>query len=159
MFRFALSISRKRNGFSLVEAVLSITLLLVTALMFAATAPVASRAATINGEYSQAVSFCQHKIDQCRQMGYGRLTYSDFYNTGMIDANPTSAPFSFTSIDNLDDSNLAQVTGTINVTTPATSLVTGANYKEVTVTVTWVSGTFKRKTNSVSLVAEIMQSE
>ena len=159
MFRSISRISKDNTGFSLLEAVLSIGLFLLTALMFGATAPIASRATTINSEYDQAVSFCQHKIDECRQLGYGRLDYADFISIPMIDASPSTAPFSFTAIDNLSTSKLAQVTGTLNVTTPAAPLVTGALYKEVTVTVTWVSGTFAKRTNTVSLVAEIMQSE
>ena len=54
--------------------------------MFSAMLPMASKASRMVGSYQQAASMVQHKIDQCRAIGYGRLTYSELLTAGVIDA-------------------------------------------------------------------------
>lgn len=123
--------SRKvRRGFSLVEVVVAVFLLAMAVLMFGAFYPTASRSSRMSGNHSQAISEVQHKVDQLRAIGYGRLTYSELRAAGVIDATPNTLPYSFTAVDGLQNL-LPNASGTINISPAGTDLM------QVTVRVTW----------------------
>lgn len=153
------------GGFTLIEVMLCMILFAAAAMIFATTLPMAAKTADLNGQYAQAIAICQHKIDELRQIGYGRLTYAEMIlpdpvtGYGLIDSAKTTSPYTFTGVDLLATRypKLPGAKGTIAVSqvTP----FTGALAREVTVTVSWTPVTYKSRTCTVSLVSRIMQSE
>jgi prepilin-type N-terminal cleavage/methylation domain-containing protein len=124
---------RRRNqkrGFSLVEVVVAVFLLAMAVLMFGAFYPTAARASRMSGNHSQAISEVQHKVDQLRAVGYGRLTYSELKAAGIIDASPSSLPYRFSGVDGLANL-LPGAVGTIDVTPAGTDLM------QVKIKITW----------------------
>jgi prepilin-type N-terminal cleavage/methylation domain-containing protein len=121
---------RPRRGFSLVEIVVAVFLMAMAVLMFGAFYPTASRTSRMSGNHSQAISEVQHKVDQLRAIGYGRLTYTELKNAGVIDASPSTLPYRFDGVDELSKL-LPSPVGTINVQSAGTDLM------RVTIRLTW----------------------
>ncbi len=136
----------RRPGYTLVEVMISIGLLAMAATMFTAMMPMAFRGAQMTGNYQQASSLIQHKIDELRAVGYGRLTYSELQAAGIIDASPTTAPFSFAGVDSLN-SIFVSATGTISLAD------FDANTKQVTVTLTWNGSPVKQGNGTLTAQA------
>jgi len=137
-----------RRGYSLIEVMVATFLLSLGVLIFSALAPVSAKAAKMNGNYAQAVSIAQHKVDQLRAVGYGRLNYTDLRAAGVIDASPTAAPFKFDTTEGL--ANYFPVfTSSITFTDVATDL------KQATVTVSWTGQGDKPTQGSATLVVLI----
>jgi prepilin-type N-terminal cleavage/methylation domain-containing protein len=147
-------IVRSRGGFTLLEVMIAIMVLATCAVMFAGSAVVSQRAAHVNSQYSQAISLCQHKIDQLRAVGFGRLNYEELNDAGIIDDFPTTSPYSFLAADEvtqyLPDPSVCRVSVT-NTADPSVM--------NVTVTVTWKNARHRAKTSSVSLSAQIANVE
>jgi hypothetical protein len=93
----------------------------------------------------------QHKIDQCRGVGYGRLTFTELRNGGIIDATPTASPFSFKTVDGLT---------AIFPNTVATITITdfSADIKQVTVELTWTGSPNRQGNGTMSATALIARS-
>lgn len=143
-------VTKCKRGFTLIEVMISLMVFVVLTCIFAACIPVAKKASRMNGQYSQAISLCQHKIDQLRAVGYGRLTYdglSDIY----IDDSPTSLPYSFAGIDDVGN-YLIQPTATLNI-------IKGTDEAKVTVTITWKSSSSESMRSSAHLSAIITNVE
>ena len=136
------------NGVTLVEVMVSIFVLTFVLLMFAATLPMAAKTSKMNGNYAQAVSLCQHKIDQMRAVGYGRLTYGELTSAQIIDASPKRPPYSFNQVDELS-SFFSNFNGTINVENPETGV------RKVTVRLQWGGTGAKQTEGTYTLVALI----
>ena len=79
-------------GYTLLEVTLSLFVFAVAVVIFAGTVPTAAKTAYLSGQYAQATSLCQHKIDQARAVGYGRLNYTELSDAGIIDDSPTRSP-------------------------------------------------------------------
>lgn len=108
-----------------------------------------------NGQYAQAVSLCQHKIDQCRAVGWGRLTYSELQAAQIIDATPTTGPYSFSTIDGVSN-YLSSATTQLSVTTQNQTIgATTVSYSKVTVTISWKSLTYNTTPSSVTVTGLI----
>lgn len=120
--------------------------------IFATSVPLAKKSSQVNGQYAQAISLCQHKIDQMRAVGYGRITYTELSDAGIVDDSPSTLPFSFVGVDDVE-SYLPQPTATVNVQYNGTDKVT------VTATITWKNTTYESKTSTVSLSAIITNVE
>lgn len=142
---------RSRRGFTLVEVMLSLGLLVVLTIIFAASVPLAHRTAKLNGQYSQAISLCQHKIDQLRAVGYGRINYTELSDAAIIDDTPSSQPFSFTEVDEVEE----------YLPDPITRLTLQQGSGEIiaTATINWQSGSSSTKRSTVSLSAVITNVE
>jgi len=143
-----------RPGYSLVEVIVAMTLFSLATLVFAALFPAAAKTSKMNNLYAQAVSLAQHKVDQMRAVGYGRLDYTDLLAAGIIDATPNASPFRFdqqSAADSADDlSNFfPSDTSSITIADEATDL------KRVTVTLNWTGFNEKSQSGSVTLVALI----
>jgi len=102
----------------------------------------------MNGNYAQALSLCQHKIDQMRAVGYGRLDYASLTNAGIIDPNPSAQPYTFATVDSLA-SFFPAYGGAITVEDYAAGL------KRVTVQVSWQGCGTKQTEGAYTLVALI----
>ena len=64
----------------------------------------------------------QHKVDELRSLGYGRLTYSELRSAGVIDGTPSAPPYRFEATDQLSDV-LSNPVGTITFTQVGTDLI------------------------------------
>lgn len=139
---------RSKGGYSLLEVVISIFLISAAAVMFSGMMPTASKSGKMVGNHQQASSLVQHKVDQLRAVGYGRLTYTELKNAGIIDTNPNVAPFSFTQVDSLA-SIYPNPTGTIEVSDPS------PNIRSVTVNLRWTGSAFRQGNGNVAVTALI----
>lgn len=123
----------------------------LSAYTFAAFFPMASKAQTVVGNQEQALSMIQNKIDQLRAIGWGRLTYQEMYDAGIIDSSPTTSPYRFTTRDSLA-TILPTPTGTITVSDYTTTI------RLVTVNVTWTGSARKQGNGNVSISIYIAKS-
>lgn len=144
--------NHNNKGFTLVEVMISLITFAVLTLIFAATVPLAKKTAHMNGQYAQAISLCQHKIDQLRAVGYGRINYTELSDAGIIDDNPTTSPFSFNEVDQVEE-YLPQPNATLNVES------LGADKLRITASITWRTTTYETKTSTASLTAIITNVE
>jgi Tfp pilus assembly protein PilV len=138
---------RVRRGFSLIDVAIATLVMGAGILVFGAFYPTAARCAQMTGSYSQAISEVQHKIDQIRAVGYGRLTYTDLKAAGIIDTSPTASPYRFEAKDTLSNV-LWDPIGTISVADTATDL------RQVTVTLTWrrTAQSTQRSTHAITIL-------
>lgn len=140
--------ARNVRGFTFFESLIAVLLIGLTVAAFATVFQTTAKAEAMAGTYQRAVSLAQHKIDQLRAIGYGRLDASNLDAAGIIDHPVVSNPYSFTNVDNL--SQLHPLAGG----TIAISDLT-YNVKQVVVTVGWNTGSPQRKDGDVTLSAFI----
>jgi len=88
-------------GITLVEVMVSVFLFGLVVLVFSGTITASLRSSALNGQYAQATSLCQHKIDQMRAVGFGRLNYTELSDAGIIDDSPAIQPYYFTYVDDV----------------------------------------------------------
>lgn len=141
-----------KRGFTLVEAVISLTVFAFVVVIFCGAIVMAEKTSHVNGQYAQALSLCQHKIDQMRAVGHGRLNYTELNDAGIVDDVPSSQPFAFNTMDTVSDYLPAP-------TTQVTVVDQTSKIRVVTVTCTWKPVKFKNKTSSVTLVAQIANND
>lgn len=155
---------RRRRGFTLTEVVVALFVFGLLTLIFAGSLMVSNAATGINGQYAQALSLCQHKMDQLRAVGYGRLNFTELNDAEIVDATPTTPPYSFVVQDSVADVlALKNKQGQV-VTAPTTSIAivnsaTDARIKVVTITVTWRSASRRISNSSARLVGYIANTE
>lgn len=144
--------SKKNSGFTLIEVMISLMVLLTLTFIFAACVPMAKKTSKVNGQYSQALSLCQHKLDQMRAYGYGKITYSEM-SPLLIDSGKPGLPWTFTQVDSVQEILIDPQTS-INVVDPG-------NDKElkVTVTISWKNTAYEGKRSEASLSAIIANVE
>jgi hypothetical protein len=131
-----------RRGTSLIDVVTGTMILAGGVLSFVALYPTAAQSSRLSTDYSEAMAEVQHKVDQLRSVGYGRLNYSELLAAGIIDASPNAAPFRFDTVDNIG-ADLKTPTGTITFTTISTGLT------QATITLQWKSGITRTSTHEV----------
>jgi len=78
--------------------------------------------------------------------------YTELSDAGIIDDIPTTSPFSFNEVDQVED-YLPQPTATLNVES------LGSNQLKVTAVITWRTTTYGTKTSTASLTAIITNVE
>lgn len=143
---------RVRTGrlaaFTLVEAVVSIMIVAGSAGVFFALLPMSFKTGKMVGTHQQAASLIQHKVDQMRGVGYGRLTYSELRDAGIIDATPSSQPYSFKTVDGLT-SIYSVPTATIWITDFSPTL------REVKVNLVWSGSSMKQGRGDMSITTLI----
>jgi hypothetical protein len=131
--------------------------------LFAGSLMVSNAATGINGQYAQALSLCQHKMDQLRAFGYGKLNYDELSYAYIIDENPTTLPYSFSQVDGVNDIlQLKDNKG--HQSSPTTSIEISdlpgdPRVKVVTVKVKWKSASHKLKNSTATLVGYIANTE
>lgn len=129
-------IGSHRRGFTLVEVMIALFVFALVMVLFAMSLVMAKQASKLNGQYAQALSLAQHKIDQLRAVGYGRLVYTELDDPqNIIDAVPTTSPYSFVGVDEVAN-YLPNPTATLAIT-DATGSYDSSRVKLVTVTITW----------------------
>jgi Tfp pilus assembly protein PilV len=140
---------QKRNrvkGFSLVEVLFSVFLVVVCASIVAATMPVANRARA--DLYNKALNLAQKQLETIRGRGYANATVGQIYAAGLIDSTTPveTNTYLFTNSDSasLDEPSRILPQGTGKVMVEQADL----DLRRVIVTVTWrVNG----QTKSVQL--------
>jgi len=162
-------------GFTIAEVALSMIIFVMMTLMFAAVFPMAVRGAHFSSNYAQAATISQHKLDQLRAAGYGRL----FNPTGdnglaslsIIDSpQPTGYPitgggattYSFTTADNLVSSGTSRgyfpggSVGTVTIqdynTFNTGAGVAGGTLAYVTVKIAWSGASLAPSNYRVSTI-------
>lgn len=138
----------KRSGFSLVEAAIAMMIVAAAAGVFFALMPMSFKTGKMVGSYQQASSLLQHKVDQMRGVGYGRLTYAELKDAGIIDASPSTAPYSFKTVDGLT-SLYSVPTATIQISDYSASI------KRVTVTLIWSGSSMQQGRGDMTVTALI----
>lgn len=141
---------RKKSGYTLIEVIVALGLVATGSLAFGAMVPMAAKSARMNANYQQAVSLIQHKIDQCRAVGWGRLTYTELQAAGIIDATPTTSPYRFSTVDTLTNI-YPSATGTLQVADLSSTV------RQVTVTITWSGSPVRQGNGSLTAVAQIAE--
>jgi len=126
----------------------AVTLVFAASMIYVALVPMALKGERMMASHQQATSLLQHKIDQLRGVGYGRLTYTELKDAGIIDSSPTSSPYRFTNVDRLTD-YYKSATGTITVTD------FDANNKRVVLTLTWTGMHARQANGTLSVTALI----
>ena len=119
----------RKSGFLLIEVLISIFLVAMTALIFAAALPMSAKTGKMFSNHDQATSLLQHKMDQLRGVGYGRLNFNDLYAAEIVDGGAGNR-FTFAKIDKL---------GEVYIKPTATITVSDFNsrIKKVTITIDW----------------------
>ena len=141
-----------KRGFTLVEVVVSITVFSFLMLVFSTSVILAEKTSHMNGQYAQAISLCQHKIDQMRAVGYGRINYTELSYAGIIDDAPENLQYSFVGVDEVAN-YLPNPTARINIQSIGTDKI------KVTVTIKWKVASHESKTSSTSLSAIVTNVE
>lgn len=121
---------KSRTGLTLIECMIAVLVLSFASTVFAALFPIAMRLRSKSENVTRATMLCQQVIEEARAIPYTSLNYSGMHSGNLIDASPTTSPFSITTIDGLAG-QLPQGAGTLTVSNPATDLT------QVTVTITW----------------------
>jgi prepilin-type N-terminal cleavage/methylation domain-containing protein len=137
---------KNRSGMSLIEVMIAVMILSFAVAVFAPLYPISMRMRSKAENVTRATAMAQQKIEQIRAIPYTSLTYSGLRANSVIDASPTSSPYSFTTTDGLA-SKLPAGTGTLTVSTPATDLT------QVDVTVSW--GGLVQNGNTVAFSTQI----
>ncbi len=126
----------RARGFTLIEVMIALFVFALVTVIFASSLILAKQSSKMNGQYAQAISLAQHKIDQLRAVGYGRLVYAELDDPeNIIDSTPTSSPYHFEHVDDIA-SYLSNATATIKIE-DAGSSYSSSRVKLVTVTITW----------------------
>ena len=141
-----------KRGFTLIEVVVAMVVFAFVVIVFSSSIIIARKSSNLNGQYAQAISLCQHKIDQMRAVGFGRLNYTELSDAEIIDTTPTSAPFQFATVDQVTD-YLNSPTTTIALSNPS------AKETLVTVTISWKPNTYESRVSTTSLSAIIVNVE
>jgi prepilin-type N-terminal cleavage/methylation domain-containing protein len=92
---------KNRSGMSLIEVMIAVMILSFAVAVFAPLYPISMRMRSKAENVTRATAMAQQKIEQIRAIPYTSLTYSVLRANSVIDASPTSSPYSFTSTDGL----------------------------------------------------------
>ncbi|MHB9035193.1 MAG: type IV pilus modification PilV family protein [Armatimonadota bacterium] len=145
----------RHSGFTLIEVAASLLAFSVVVIIFASSIVMAEKTAHVNGQYAQAISLCQHKIDQARAVGFGRLNYTELNDAGIIDDSPISSPYSFAVVDEVAN-YLPQPTATLTLQPDPSD---PDKVIKVSATVTWRAAAHQTKTSSLTLVGLVANVE
>lgn len=128
---------RKSRGFTLIEVLFAIFLVVICAFIVAATMPIANTSRTKASDLDKAMGLAQKQLEAIRGVGFANISATNLAADGLIDsATPISNnTYSFTNSDsaNLDNPALVLNQGSGSVYVNQLSL----NLVEVTVTVKW----------------------
>lgn len=143
-------VRRARRGFTLMEVMFAGVILLLMSFLFAAVFPTAVRGAQYSGNYTQAATLAQHKMDQLRTAGYSRLVddaqgtaLSKMSGLNIVDAQVAPNAYDFTTADGLVNSGAVKgyfpsgSTGTVAITPYTANGTPPGTVLFVTVTVAW----------------------
>lgn len=94
----------RERAFTLMEVMVALFVFSLLVVVFSSSLIVAKSASKINGEYAQAISLAQHKMDQLRAIGFGRLTTEELVEGQFVDDDGrTTSPYNFVVVDQVAD--------------------------------------------------------
>jgi prepilin-type N-terminal cleavage/methylation domain-containing protein len=126
---------KNRPGMSLIEVIIAVMVFSFAITVFAALYPLAARMRVKSEYVTQATTIAQRKVEQIRALPYTSLNFTSLRGANVIDASPTSSPYSFTSVDNIA-SKLPEATGTLTLANAGSGSNVSA-LKRIDVTVSW----------------------
>jgi len=148
--------NRKRaRGFTLIEVLFGIFLVMLCATVLAASMPVGDRSRITANNQNVALSLAQKQMEAVRTAGYANLSVDRLAALGMIDdTDPISGnTYSFTTCDNAAVDSpadaLPQGNGTITINQIAIDL------REVIIEVTWFENGRERTVSLGTMVANL----
>jgi len=149
----------RARGFTLIEVMMALFIFALVSVMFGTALWLSKTACGMNGQYAQAISLCQHKMDKMRAMGYGRLVYAELVDAEIIDTSPSTSPYTFLSTPDNVRNCLPNVTAaTIRIEQAANSY-DSTRVRKVTVTITWKSNPKRAAASTVSAVGYIANAD
>lgn len=112
----------------MVEIVLAMSVLMACAFVFSAAFPTSTANRQKADNHALALTMANREMAALRDEGYGVCsTYSGLSSAGVIDASPTSVPYSFTNVTQGSAQTVANVlpsgTGSLTVTTVSTGVI------------------------------------
>jgi prepilin-type N-terminal cleavage/methylation domain-containing protein len=137
---------RKKRGFTLIEVLFAIFLVVICAFIVAATMPISNASQSKASDLDKAMGLAQKQLEGIRGLGFPNLNPTQLAADGFIDSTNQVATntYSFTNSDNANFDNPATVlshgTGTVKVEQLNLNLI------RVTVTVSWLDLNVWRKT-------------
>lgn len=147
--------SKRRKGFSLIEVLFAIFLVLLCATMVAATMPVATTSRQKADNTNKAMDLAQKQLEAIRTLGYANATNTQLASAGLIDsASPIGTnTYSFSNVDNAALDNPSRVLpngqGKVILEQPDIDL------RRVTVTVSWTELSKTRTFTIGTLIANL----
>jgi prepilin-type N-terminal cleavage/methylation domain-containing protein len=146
---------RKKRGFSLIEVLLAIFLVVVCAFIVAATMPIANTSRAKASDLDKAMGLAQKQLEAIRGVGYANVTPAQLASYGLVDSTTptTTNTYSFTNSDSANLDNPARILTNGSGTVMVEQL--DVDLRRVTVNVTW-RDRVKYKTFSVgTLIANL----
>lgn len=146
---------KRRKGFTFIEVVLAIFLVVTSATIALATMPLSTSSRVKADLNNRATSLAQKQLEAIRGRGYANATASQLYAVGLIDNTTeiTTNTYAFTNNDSAALDNPAKVlpsgTGTVKVEQVDLDL------RRITVTVNWVDRGVNRSLVVGTLVANL----
>jgi type II secretory pathway pseudopilin PulG len=145
-------LARRKRAFTWIEILVAVFIVSLSAITMVALLPMSAKTQGMVGDYNQGASLIQHKIDQLRAVGYGRLNYTELYNAGIIDSTSKTSPFIFATVDDLD-TLFPNASGTLAITD-----VKGPNnevMRQVIVTVVWSGSSMRQGNGTLTTTAYV----
>lgn len=145
----------KRRGFSLIEVLIAVFLVITCMLVVIATMPLATASRAKADLMNRAMGLAQKELEGLRGVGYSNLTPTQMYSYGLIDSTtPTGTDtYAFTSADALANDNPSKVlpngTGSVKVEQMDFDL------RRVTITITYKDRGTTRTVRLGTLVANL----
>ncbi|HAP41100.1 MAG TPA: hypothetical protein DCQ94_15280 [Nitrospira sp.] len=143
------------SGHSLIEALFASALVVVCALIFAASMPVANTSRAKSDNRNVAVSIAQKQAEAIKAQGYANVTPAQLYTLGLIDSTTPVATdtYSFTNVDTSAFDNPAALlpngTGRIVVRQA------GLDIREILIDVSWNEKGVNRTVRVGTLIANL----
>jgi prepilin-type N-terminal cleavage/methylation domain-containing protein len=146
---------KNRSGMTLIEVMIAVMVFSFAITVFASLFPLAMRMRSKSENVSQATMIAQQKIEQIRALPYTSLNYTSLRGANVIDASPSTSPYSFTSVDNLA-SKLPEPTSSLTLSNVGSGSNT-ADLKQISITVSW--GGVITNGNSLTVTTQIANKE
>ncbi|HLO99216.1 MAG TPA: prepilin-type N-terminal cleavage/methylation domain-containing protein, partial [Fimbriimonas sp.] len=105
---------RRRRGFTWIEILVSIAVIVLAGGIMFATLPISAKSQVSADRYLEASGLVQRKVDQMRSLGYGRLSETELTTAGIAGAKVSTDKYSFTS-DDAGLTTFSNGTGTITI--------------------------------------------
>ncbi len=121
---------RSRRGAGLIDVIATVSILATTGIIFATAFPAAFSCSRQASDYKIATTIAQEKLEELRAMEFESLTQPILFAAQVIDPTPTTSPYSFTGIENVDG-RLHQGEGILEIRQKTAEML------EIRVTVSW----------------------
>ncbi|HEY3782544.1 MAG TPA: prepilin-type N-terminal cleavage/methylation domain-containing protein [Fimbriimonadaceae bacterium] len=140
---------RKKRGFTLIEVLFAIFLVVICAFIVAATMPISNASQSKASDLDKAMGLAQKQLEAIRGQGFPNVNPTQLATVGLIDSTNqiSTNTYSFTNSDNANFDNpgtvLAQGAGSVKIEQLNLNLI------RVTVTVSWLDLNVWRKTGQL----------